>query len=98
MGQQTGNKKSSRKQLSVEQVRVAARNTELKLFLRLDQKGYGTFASRHEILGILSEEHLRELIKAVHEEPLEGVRRELLDIAVTAIFGIACIDNGTLDW
>ena len=60
----------------------------LKLQSRLRKKGYGSFAGKHEILGIL---------QAVQSQPLTGehsVREELIDIAVRAIFGVACIDAG----
>ena len=70
-----------------------------KLYHRLGTKGWGSYASRHEILGILTEEY-HELVEAVQSEPLEGsrhsVREELLDIAVGCIFGVACIDGGYL--
>lgn len=65
---------------------------------RLAEKGYGSFASRHEILGIVNEEAGRELLKAVHVGTLEDIRSELLDVCVACIFGVACIDSGTLDW
>lgn len=68
-----------------------------KLNRRLRQKGRGTYASRLEILGALTEE-FHELTQAMISEPIAGtkhsVREELLDIAVGCLFGIACIDAG----
>lgn len=70
---------------------------ERKLSFRLKEKGSGTFKSRHEILGIVTEEHF-ELIDAVKSGTLEEVKQELLDIAVGALFGIASIEAKGVDW
>lgn len=81
-----------------EDLESAVRATLEKLNARLKEKGISSFASKHEILGILVEE-MRELEDAVraHGNP-NGFKEELLDIAVGAIYGIACFDAGTLDW
>lgn len=75
---------------------IAARD---KLNYRLRKKGYGAYASKHEVLGILTEE-FKELIDAVQSQPVVGgknsVREELLDIAVGCLFGIASIDCGAI--
>ena len=64
-----------------------------KLNQRLRDKGDLSFASRHEILGIVSEEFY-ELLEAVKNDnnPL-GFRNELIDIAVACIFGVASMDE-----
>ncbi len=64
---------------------------------RLEQKGRGAFASRHELLGIVSEEY-KEVVDAVHAGDLVLLRMELADLAVACAFGIACIDTRSLDW
>lgn len=64
---------------------------------RLAQKGYGTFKSTHEILGVLTEE-FHELVDAVKSNDIESVRHELFDLAVGAVFGVACIDQNSIDW
>lgn len=68
-----------------------------KLDFRLKEKGKGTFASRHEIQGSITEEY-HELVDALRGNNSEEYKQELIDIAVGAIFGIACIDNDSLDW
>ena len=68
-----------------------------KLESRMIEKGDQAFVSSHEVLGIVTEE-FDELKDAVHSNVQPAVRRELMDIAVGAIFGIACIDEDTLDW
>ncbi len=63
---------------------------------RMKEKGVHSFASIHEILGILAEEHNLELLKAVHENDHAQVRKELLDIAVACVHGIASLEY--VDW
>lgn len=64
---------------------------------RLEEKGYGTFASRHEVQGIITEEY-HELIEALKSNNTEEFRAELLDLAVACVFGVICIDSKTMDW
>jgi len=68
-----------------------------KLNYRLNQKGAGTFSSSHEILGIITEEY-NELINAVHENNLDDVKKELLDIAVGSLFGYMCVEAKAVEW
>ena len=71
---------------------------QTKLFRRLDnEKGWGAWLSRHEILGFLTEEY-HEAVDAVHQGTLEDVKQELLDIVVGCLFAIACINKKKLDW
>ena len=65
---------------------------------RLEQKGKGAWISRHEILGIITEECDVELKEAVHSESNQQIMAELCDIAVGCVFAMACIEQGTLDW
>lgn len=90
--------KAHRKRITKKQIRRALIETHTKLWSCLEQKGYGTWLSRHEILGFLTEEAFREVTKAVHEGTLINIKHELLDVAVGCIFGVACIEAGTLDW
>jgi len=72
---------------------------QLKLHLeyRLKQKGNGTFKSTHEILGVVAEEY-HELIDAVKSNEKSFVYEELMDIAVAAVFGAACLIQNATDW
>lgn len=64
----------------------------------LIEKGRGTFSSVHEILGVL-EDKKSELLEAIQQkEEIDVIKDELLDIAEICLFGIACINSGTLDW
>ncbi len=100
---QKRSEKAHRKQISEQKVKEAAATVRYHLLDRLDQKGYGTFVSRHELYGIIAEEY-REFEEAVHSADLQNanaatsIKAELVDIAVGCIFGIACIDSNTLDW
>lgn len=62
----------------------------------LRHKGYGTFASFSEIESVIHAE-CEELAQAVRKhDGLRAVRHELMDIAVAAIFSMACIDTNAL--
>jgi len=61
-----------------------------ELFARLGEKGYGSFISEHETLGVITEEY-DELIDAVRADDPAAVRKELMDIAVACVFGDASI-------
>lgn len=67
-----------------------------KLKARLDKKGRGSYASRHEILGILEEEFLeaKEAIRKDGQEGYDEYTAELLDIAVGGLFGYICLKYG----
>ena len=75
----------------------AVNKTVEKLKFRLEQKGYGTFASRQEILGVITEEY-KEFLDAVHKKDYNEMREEIIDLAVSCIFGLACFDENTIDW
>jgi len=68
-----------------------------KLKERLQEKGNHTLVSRHEIQGIIDEEWI-ELLEALRSNSTKEYRKELLDVAVACVFGVACIDAGKLDW
>ena len=89
--------KTHRKIINTSEITSATTDVVDKLYQRLNQKGFGTWLSRHEILGMIEEEKY-ELTMAVHNGDLKDVKRELLDIAVGSIFAVACIDAGGLDW
>lgn len=97
MGQKRSDK-DHRPQITRFKVQKAIAETRDKLLDRLDNdKGWGSWLSRHEILGFLEEEAY-EVKKAVHRGSLDDIKSELLDVAVGCIFAMACIDSETLDW
>ncbi len=65
---------------------------DVKLWLdwRIAQKGNGAFASLHELRGVLDEEY-DELMEALHLKDLAQIEHELKDLAVAALFGLACL-------
>ena len=89
--------KEHRQQITEQEVNEAVATIRYHLFRRLEQKGFGTWTSRHEILGFLTEEY-HEAIEAVHSKTANEVKAELVDIAVGCIYGVACIDSKALDW
>lgn len=66
-----------------------------KLRYRLETKGNDSYASRHEIFGIIAEE-MDELLDELRINTRRGYknfRKELLDIAVASLFGYICMDE-----
>lgn len=85
--------------ISEEAILKAHTNTWNALKDALDEQGWGGFVSTHEVYGKLSEE-MKEMLDAIHASKnfvSQNTRNELLDIALTAIFAIACIDEETMD-
>jgi len=69
-----------------------------KLEYRAAQKGLGAMASNHEIYGIIRQE-TSEYEEAIHKRLTDDEKvEELKDIAVAALFGIASIRSGGVDW
>jgi len=67
------------------------------LEMRLEEKGCHTYTSSHEISGLMDEE-FDEMKEAVHRNDIGHLKKELIDIAVGAIWGIVSIDAEGLDW
>lgn len=87
----------ARKQISVDKCCEAVNLVMQKMGERLEVKGYGSFMSSHEVLGILIEE-FHELIEAVRANNPDELHEELLDLAVGAVFSLACLRSGGLEW
>ncbi len=71
-----------------------------RIIERIEQYGDHTFSSRHEILGLVTEE-FNELQDSIGNKSLgrwDEFREELIDLAVACVFGAACITNRSLDW
>ena len=64
---------------------------------RLKEKGTGSFSSTHEIRGVMDEE-FNELREAMHDKDMDAIAHELKDIFVAAVFGLACLRAGKLQW
>lgn len=86
-----------RKQISIQECCAAINAIMQKMEARLEEKGYGSFTSIHEVLGMLTEEY-QEIIDAVHLNDWDELDKELLDLAVGAIFSLACLRSGGLEW
>lgn len=70
---------------------------EYKMVNILSKKGLGTFSSIHEILGVTTEEYY-EFVESVHKKDHGNIKQELLDIAVACVFGVACMEQRSLEW
>lgn len=64
----------------------------------IQRKGYGVYASRHELLGVIQDEVV-ELRDAIHDKESEDrIISELQDIATGCLWGIASIRSGAMSW
>ncbi len=86
-----------RPKISKERAALAVEKVKQKLLELMDEPdGDKSFASTHEIYGAVAEEH-KELLDALHADTEDEFAAELADIAVAAIFGIACIEEWTVE-
>lgn len=86
----------NRSEVTDEQVTKGSIDFAEMLEYRLAHKGHGSYASRHEILGIVEEELLeaKEAIRVDGQAGYDHYAQELLDIAVAALFGYICLRSG----
>lgn len=89
---------NQRQQLTNSQIDKALQELIEKYYFCVEQKGRGAMASNHEIFGIVRQES-SEYESAIHQRLSDEEKiQELLDIAVAAIFGVASIRSGGVDW
>lgn len=74
---------------------MALETVEKMLEIRIKQKGEASWASFHELRGSLDEE-FEELKEAFHLKERTKIYWELMDLAVAAIFGLACMEARTI--
>jgi len=86
-----------RPRITEEQIKKGLELFNQVLDFRLKEKGDRAFASKHEVLGIITEEY-QELIEAVKNNDKENFEEELFDVAVAAIFGYICSKWNALQW
>ena len=87
-----------RHQLTMMDLQLATESVAAKTEYRAVQKGLGVMASGHEILGVIEDE-VQEYRDEVHAKSADELKiDELRDIAVAAIWGIASIQSGGVDW
>lgn len=63
---------------------------------RAKKHGVFSYIGPHETLGIITEEY-QELIGAIHDNNREETKSELIDIAVSCIFGLASLNQQDID-
>jgi len=87
-----------RPQLTDADLNSAMSELQKQVARRINEKGAGSFASRHEIAGAIDSEEMHEFREAVQKGTLYDVKDELLDIAVGCVIGIAGIAAKKVDW
>ena len=84
-------KNENRTQIEDDAIELAINYIRKKLTDRLREKGRGVFISKHEMLGVITEEY-DELIEAIRDDTTGShLFDELMDMAVASIFSLACI-------
>lgn len=86
-----------RQKITPKEVDDAIKATRMWMNKRIAKKGDGTFASTHEMRGVIHEE-VTELFAEMHSNNYAGIEHELMDLAVAVVFGLACLRSGKLDW
>ena len=86
-----------RAQLSADDIDLTFTQLQRKAADRLNEKGKHILISRHEMLGLITEEY-HELVYAVQHGTLAGVEDELVDIGVACIVSLASLKTGGVQW
>lgn len=84
---------SIRQQVTPEALEAGFEALRDKVNYRLKQKGDGSYASTHEIYGILAEE-VKEVLDELQANDNSLFAKELLDVAVAALWGYICVSYG----
>jgi len=88
----------NRPELTAENVNAAVLDLQLHLRDVENRKGPRAFVSSHEALGVLEDER-SELVHEIQSKAgANAIRHELLDIAVAALWSVASMDAGAMDW
>lgn len=86
-----------RPQITVIDLDIAMKEVQLWMNKRREEKGSGSYSSTHEMRGVIDEEIL-ELKEAMHAKDYDAITHELKDVIIGAIFGLACLKSGKLQW
>lgn len=86
-----------RKKISDDAINIIMEKFKESLKDRINQKSSNGFASSHEIVGVINEE-FAEFKTAVHDNNTIKQYNELFDILISAFWGIASMQEDTLDW
>lgn len=79
---------AGRAQISADDVNLTFTQLQQKTCDRFNEKGKGVLISRHEMLGVITEEY-DELVRAVESGSQLDVEDELVDITVAGIVSLA---------
>jgi len=90
-------KTNRRHQAKMDDIEKGCVDVQQMLMYRLSEKGNGIYVSSHETFGIIKEE-FDELSDAVKRNDKRDIERELLDIAVGALFGYISSKTNKQDW
>ena len=83
-------KMNKRPEVKLKELEIAMDYLLANLNHGLKKHGSGIFLSKHEILGIITEEYY-ELIEAIHKNNSQNIQNELFDLGAVCLFAIASI-------
>ena len=86
-----------REELTSTEITMAMGEAQDWLWEQIKEKGKGSFSSTHELRGVIDEE-FNELREALHIKEETRIAHELKDVIVAAVFGLACLRAGKLEW
>jgi len=86
-----------RKKITVTETNRALKDLIDHLGKKVEKKGTDAFASCHEASGVLDEE-VREFKDEIHANNHTNQSKELLDVAVAALWGYMSIKLEKVDW
>ncbi len=78
-----------RDRITAEELYRAISEVDNAVDRRLNEKGWGAFAGPHETFGVIAEEFNKELLDELQANSVVGFRKELIDITVACIIGLA---------
>lgn len=87
----------SRPEVTQQEIEQGLLRVKEALLATLKEKGWHAYASSHEIVGVIDEEY-DELMDEVRDNNPAGCSKELMDIAVAAVFGGICMTTRKVDW
>ena len=86
----------NRIQITNSEISFAVEEVQSWLWIRIKEKGRGSFISTHEVRGAIDEEFF-ELREAFGSKDKVAIAHELKDVIIGAIVGLACLRAGHLE-
>lgn len=86
-----------REPINLSEIEKAMSDVRVFLENKIKEKGNLSFASIHEISGVLDEE-FDELKESIHLNDYNQVEIELKDVIISAFWGLVSLQTRKIDW